>query len=48
MLIGEVVGKEWFCFSAVVVLTASHSGGADKNTAPGETLRSGLHFRARN
>lgn len=25
-------GKEWFSFSVVVVLTAPHPGGADKNT----------------
>lgn len=32
-------GKEWFSFSVVVVLTASHPGGADKNTGPRETHR---------
>lgn len=32
-------GKEWVSFSVVVVLTASHPGGADKNTALRETSR---------
>lgn len=32
-------GKEWFSFSVVVVLTASHPGGADKNTGLRETSR---------
>lgn len=31
--------KEWFSFSVVVVLTASHPGGADKNTGLRETSR---------
>lgn len=41
-------GKERFSFSVVVVLTASHAGGADKkHRTEGDIQRSGLHFRAR-
>lgn len=32
-------GKEWFSFSVVVILTASHPGGADKNTGSMEKPR---------
>ena len=31
--------KKWFSFSVVVVSTASHPGGADKNTGSRETGR---------
>lgn len=32
-------GKDWFSPSVVVVLTASHPGGADKETGMKETSR---------